>query len=291
MAEQKAGLLHIRCWDVGRGTAVAIQGPAGGWLLFDLGQKALGKGKVFSPVRHLYREYGVREVEHIILSHPHQDHIADLPAALDLLKAKHWACPQHLLRREVMKGVGQRHRALFQQYWNVQKEAALWDGWRQWQGMELALFSPQPKGRGGQNHQNPNNHSLVLLLRWQGFQMVLCGDNEAASWRWLMAQPAFAEALPATTVLLAPHHGRRSSFYAAAVKAMSPQVTIIQDGARQKTSVTHAYTRKSSGRHLLAASHIQHRKVLSSRRDGRIYLQAGTDPLTGDFYWRVEGNI
>ena len=66
--------LVFTLWDVGHGISIWIQTPSGAHHWIDL-----GKTPEFSPSEYVGRRYGVTKIDYLIVSHPDQDHLEDLP--------------------------------------------------------------------------------------------------------------------------------------------------------------------------------------------------------------------
>ncbi len=65
-------------WDVGHGLSTWLQMPSGHSHWIDLGST-----QDFSPSQHVKDNYGVASVDYLIISHPDQDHLSDLPNFLE----------------------------------------------------------------------------------------------------------------------------------------------------------------------------------------------------------------
>jgi len=124
--------------------------------------------------------------------------------------------------------------------------------------------------------QNLNNHSLVVVLTYQGMKILIPGDNEAASWNELMRNFSFNLAVQNTTVLIAPHHGREAGFCAELLDLMKPRLVVVSDGVACDTSATGRYSQKASGCLVRnGTGMIDTRKCLTTRQDGHVTLKFG----------------
>jgi competence protein ComEC len=72
-----------------------------------------------------------------------------------------------------------------------------------------------------------NDRALVLRLQYGAFRILLTGDIQHNTGRWLLTQDLDLRA----DVLQVPHHGSRTSTSAAFVQRVQPQVGIISVGA------------------------------------------------------------
>ena len=89
-----------------------------------------------------------------------------------------------------------------------------------------------PPGSAGKQHalwtpRNENDRSLVLRLQYGALRLLLTGDIEQGTERWLLAQGADVRA----DILKVPHHGSKTSTSLAFVQQVRPQVGIISTGA------------------------------------------------------------
>ncbi|MCF1437964.1 MAG: DNA internalization-related competence protein ComEC/Rec2 [Shewanella sp.] len=89
----------------------------------------------------------------------------------------------------------------------------------QWQGLDLAILGPPVPLEG-------NDGSCVLKVSDAGFSMLLPGDIELAGEQALMQSGKYLEA----QVLVAPHHGSRTSSSIEFIQAVSPQLVLFPAG-------------------------------------------------------------
>ena len=66
-------------WDVQHGNAVYIKTPNNRHIVIDLGTGSYGNNNLeFSPLLHLKNRWNVNQLDYVIVTHPHQDHIDDI---------------------------------------------------------------------------------------------------------------------------------------------------------------------------------------------------------------------
>ena len=84
------GLLKVHVIDVGTGLAVFIDGP-GFTMLYDGGSQddlATGKdNRILAYIQSVHA--GLQTLDHLVLSHPHKDHLELLPDVFDRLAVRH----------------------------------------------------------------------------------------------------------------------------------------------------------------------------------------------------------
>ena len=83
---------------------------------------------------------------------------------------------------------------------------------------------------------NFNNFSPVTIVRLGGIKIVICGDNETASFEKLMNQTGFQSDVSDADILVAAHHGRETGYYKDFVDKVNPRLTIISDTSKSKTT-------------------------------------------------------
>ena len=262
--------LRLIAWNVQHGSAALIQTPNGQRIAIDLGASA-----GFSPLLYMKYQMGINQLDKVIVTHPHMDHIEDI-ANFDLLNPRVFLRPRHLTADDISSGhgnVGQEVVEIFQKYVEVDGRytepvqaiddpaLAINNG-----GVSISSFVPSqcPK-------TNLNNHSVVTVIEYQGVKILSPGDNELPSWEELLASGSFRESIRDTHVLVAPHHGRESGFHEELFDYISPLITIISDGRIVDTSATSRYSAKTTGRRVQRRiGTYEDRKCVTTRNDGHI---------------------
>lgn len=96
----------------------------------------------------------------------------------------------------------------------------------QWDGFSFAILHPV----GGADWSNDNASSCVLLIRGRGVSLLLPGDIPAEVEATLVA----GGQLPTMDLLIAPHHGSRTSSSPDFVQATQPRYVIFSTGFRHR---------------------------------------------------------
>jgi competence protein ComEC len=220
LASLPDGRLHVAVMDVGQGDAILVTAPSGATMLIDGG-----------PDRDLLlRRLGermpwwLRRIDVMILTHPHEDHVAGLVAALEryevgliLDTGRDYPNPTYprfldLARAEpggslVSARTGQRLRLSATTEFSMLYPTA------------NDVAAPLPEG-------DINNASVVGLLRSGGFTALLTGDAHAP----VEAMLAQRGLLGRVDVLKVGHHGSRSSTSPAMLATARPGAAIISSG-------------------------------------------------------------
>ena len=259
-------------WNVQHGSAGYISTPNNKRIAIDL-----GAGE-FSPLLHI-RGSGISQLDEVIITHPHLDHIDDI-LNFDLLNPQLLARPAHLTDSDIWAG-NQNASAEVQdkltKYCEINRkfsapgdpglnpENPVNNG-----GVVIERFHPSqcPKG-------NLNNHSVVTIISYLGVKILSPGDNESCSWEELLNMPRFREAISGTNVLVAAHHGRESGFYKDLFEYVTPLITIVSDGRAQDTNASSRYSVVSQGWNVKRRStgNREKRYCLTTRTDGSIEVE------------------
>lgn len=113
-----------------------------------------------------------------------------------------------------------------------------------------------------QEKDNRNIMSYVLLIVHGGHKIILGGDAEEDTWKFI--DEKYPELIKNVRILKASHHGRNSGYYQPAVKKMSPDYTIVSVGTKPKTDATNKYKQYSQN-------------VWSTRWKGNIVFELNSD--------------
>lgn len=66
-------------WDVQHGSAAYICTPNAQRIVVDLGTGKVGDGNPdFSPLLHLRDSWDITQLDGVVITHPHRDHIGDI---------------------------------------------------------------------------------------------------------------------------------------------------------------------------------------------------------------------
>jgi competence protein ComEC len=218
--------LRVTFLDVGTGDAIVVQAPGSRYLLIDGGGTYDGRfdigAQIIAPF--LWQHY-VRRFDLVALTHMHPDHARGLVSILRLFPARHFLTNGSPATSDYLRDL-----LLAGQRWGTQHHTAL-DGRRQWQWEQLQVTVLAPPETAALPHatwapRNENDRSLVLRLQYGGVRLLLTGDIEQATERWLLRHGTDLRA----EILKVPHHGSKTSTSPAFVQRVQPRVGIISTG-------------------------------------------------------------
>ncbi|MBN2410675.1 hypothetical protein JXQ31_03215 [candidate division KSB1 bacterium] len=119
-----------------------------------------------------------------------------------------------------------------------------------------------------------NNLSLVSFYSYSNIGILFPGNLEKAGWKKHLTNNEFCNCLKKTNFLLASHHGRESGFCEEIFDFCKPELIIISDEAiEHETQLSNLYSKYASG--IMFGDTL--RKVLTTRKDGKIKIEINTD--------------
>jgi competence protein ComEC len=220
------GELWFSLLDVGQGLAAVLR-TANHTLVYDTGARFSAHFDAGQAVVVPYlRARGVERVDMLIVSHGDNDHRGGAAAVLRAYPAA------RVFSSVAALGVAADVRPC--------REGESWE----WDGVRFTLLNP-PHGRFSRH----NNASCVLKVESAYGSVLLPGDIEARAEARLVAHygPRLAAA-----VLVAPHHGSRSSSTEAFIAAVRPRYVLVPAGYRNRYRHPHpevlARYREAGGR-------------------------------------------
>jgi len=277
-------------WDVQHGHSTYIKSPNGRHIVVDLGIGSYDdNNQAFSPLLHLKNYYQVNQVDFVIITHPHLDHIDDI-LNFDALSPKALLRPSHLKDEEVYhNNLRDRDKPKFEKYLEISNRYSqsisdtnpVYLKPDNYGGLKIERFHPT-----GCPRDNFNNHSIVTIFTFADIKVIVPGDNEDESFQELLQKEAFIEAISGADILLAPHHGRLSGYYDDFVNLVYPRLTVVSDGRFCDTSANPRYSSKSRGWTVYKNGIETQRKCLTTNSDGEIFVRFGFD-LNGKRFLNV----
>ncbi|MBV2120509.1 MAG: MBL fold metallo-hydrolase [Candidatus Thiodiazotropha sp. (ex Ctena orbiculata)] len=266
--------LQMYVHDVGHGQSVHLISPAGEVIVIDLGCSS-----TFSPLEWL--SSFTKTIDCLIITHPHGDHIDEF---LDIKKHKLnvrqlWR-PKDLPKEEVYKQNQTEYTDKLDAYYSMSDRynKKIEDNARVGNpsvsgGMLMTSYRSNDCGI-----SSINNHSLVSVIEYLGFTIVVPGDNEVPSWNALLKNTNFANVMQRANIFMASHHGRVNG-YCEEIFISKPDLCIVSDGRVQSTDARDRYTYHANGMkvHKRQSKSVEERSCVTTRADGYVFVNIDTD--------------
>jgi competence protein ComEC len=212
--------LALHFLSVGQGDAALIQTHKGRWILVDAGPADERHDAGREVVLPFLIRHGVKRLAAFVLSHAHLDHVGgalavlrEVPADLILEPAEPVAEPHYLGLLELAEERGVR--------WSAARagDSLLIDG--------VSLRVLHPDTTWARWHEDLNDDSVVLLVRYGAFEAVLAGDLG------VRAESLLAHQVGRVDLLKVGHHGSAGSSGAPWLDELGPKAAVVSVGSNR----------------------------------------------------------
>ncbi|HSB97524.1 MAG TPA: DNA internalization-related competence protein ComEC/Rec2, partial [Spongiibacteraceae bacterium] len=214
------GDCRITVIDVGQGLSVLVQ-TAGHNLLYDTGPP-FGPARTVAEltVAPLLQLRGIGQLDTVVISHKDSDHAGGWPTIAAQFSVQRLVIGEALPIANAPGSQANDDRPLPLPA-APEPEFCKDDMFWRWDAVGFKLLHPHGDEAGA-----GNNRSCVLQIDAGGVAILLPGDIERAAEQALLARAQ----LTAVDILLAPHHGSRSSSTAAFIERLQPRYVVFSTG-------------------------------------------------------------
>lgn len=202
------GTAEFTLLDVGQGLSAVVQTHRH-TLVFDTGPRfpsGFDTGK--AVVVPFLRKQGIEQVDILVISHGDNDHIGGARSLTERI-------PVSRLLTSVPQKI----------FWTGTESCHHGESWW-WDGVHFAMLHPPERTEGSRG----NDDSCVLQITAGGKRVLLTGDIEARAEQELLASATQLS----SQVLVAPHHGSKTSSTEAFIKAVEPLWVLYPVGYRNR---------------------------------------------------------
>lgn len=218
LASSNDGLLKIYFLDVGQGDSGFIVTPSGQQILIDGGPSDVVISKISSRM-----PFYDKDIDVLIASHKHSDHISGLMNVLDRYDVKNIV--------DTKIGYASSEVSKWDQLKRVEGaneiEAKAGGYIDLGEGIAITFLHPDSTLE-GKASKNPNDDSIVAMLQYKNFRVLFVGDAGAKVENAMMASGINLSA----DVLKVGHHGSATSTSTKFLSAVSPKVATIEVGSK-----------------------------------------------------------
>ncbi|MFH1351820.1 MAG: DNA internalization-related competence protein ComEC/Rec2 [Pseudomonadota bacterium] len=233
--------LKVTYLDVGQGNAALIQFPGKERMLIDGGGFS---GDYFDVGRMVVAPFlwysKISSVDYLVLTHPQEDHMSGLRFIASHFQPKEFwsngdkvATPSFIELMRILES--KKIKRLIPD--------DLRDG-RDISGVDIKLLHPPSIGeriRSPDEYTGLNNNSLVLKLSYEGSSFLFPGDLEKTGEEVMISN---AGPVLKSDILLAPHHGSKTSCSNSFLQMVRPRICIISSGSGSLDRFPHTETVK-----------------------------------------------
>lgn len=210
--QKSGGTLKVHFIDVGQADCILIQAPTGENMLIDAGNND-DKDTIVSYLN----AQGVKKIDVLVGTHPHEDHIGSLDTVIDTFDIGKIYMPKATTTTKTFEDVltAVRNKGL-------KITAAV--------GGTSINFSPDTKvevlAPNSNEYKDLNNYSAVIKLIYGNVAFLFTGDAEHISETEMLAQNYNLKA----DILKVGHHGSNSSTTESFLAAVKPSYAVISVG-------------------------------------------------------------
>ena len=208
-------LLRVYFFDIGQGDATLVRTPYNQDILIDAAPSNLIVSKLGSAL-----PLSDRDLELVLISHPHLDHFAGLLGVLERYKIK------KMIYGGEAKGAHPDFQRLLKELEKLSvpveqlvEPRTLNLG----EGLAMQIYSA---GSDLPAEEKGNNASLLVRLVYQENEFLFTGDLEQAGEEYFLQKGVLLEA----DVLKVGHHGSATSTSQSWLKAINPEIAVISVG-------------------------------------------------------------
>lgn len=214
-----SSFLKITVLDVGQGLSVVVmvEGEEGRYtLVYDTGPSYGSFSMADAVVIPYLRREGVINLDMLVISHSDNDHAGGASQLIDAFQ------PLQIMAGEPLSGFGDFDSTSSKQTIRHCNASLSWH----WNSVDFQFIYPSQLPPAQLTRIRSNNRSCVLQIRYRDQTIILPGDIEQEVERQLQK----LDITGPTTVLIAPHHGSKTSSTAGFITMLSPSYVVFSTG-------------------------------------------------------------
>jgi competence protein ComEC len=243
------GPLRVVVAAMGHGCGIVVRTPAGRCLVYDAGRLGAPGAARRSLAAVLWSE-GVSRIDSLVISHADTDHFNAVPELLTRFGVGELVVSRHFLGAP---SEAARDLLMLAAAWRIPVrtveagDSFAADPWCRVRVLHPEGLGPPGSASGDSIGLQPvtdNEASIVLSIEAAGRRLLLSGDLEGAALRQFVTRGP-----DSCDVLVAPHHGTRTSLPADIARETAPEIVLVSGvGGPAWPEVRDAYAAAVAGR-------------------------------------------
>lgn len=225
------GKLHLIVCNVGQGDGILIRTPRGSDILIDAGPD----DSILDCLSN-HMPFWDREIEILILTHPHADHLTGLISVLKRYKVMHYFTENvkndTLVYRKLQDALAKNNLTAKFSFAgdriSFADKTSLLTVWPQREWFENQKLQDSQNSSPDSSSLDVNGFSLITLLSYGNFKALLTGDAG------VLVEEKIADTVGNIDVLKVPHHGSKTGLSSLFLRETSPKLAIISLGAKNR---------------------------------------------------------
>lgn len=223
-SEDYSSKLILHFIDVNQGDSTFIEFPNGETSLIDAGSRGAGD-KVVSYLNNL----GVKKIDYLIATHPHEDHIGGLPKVIRNFDISKVYMPDKtsntLIFEELLKEIKNKHLKITL---GKGKDIIMDEG-----KLKYSILAPNRN-----DYSITNDFSIVTKVDYMDNSIIITGDAEKNSERDILNENYNLKA----DILKVGHHGGSTSSIEEFLNEIKPEYSVISVGRDNSYGHPHSET-------------------------------------------------
>lgn len=216
----------ITFFDVGQGDSLIFQTRKQKTVMVDTGGKEVKIGNIDNHNIAKYhiiptlKQKRITKIDHLIITHPHADHIGELPYIVQHIRIKKLYI--NLYSYSEIELIKIKRLCKIN---NIELIDATTIQFIQLNNSKISFLHGDIP-----NSNDKNEHSIILLIEYQRYKMLLLGDVTKNNESKLMK----IYQLPKIDILKVGHHGSKTSSSESFINLIKPTISIISNGKNNK---------------------------------------------------------
>ncbi|MBP3322332.1 MAG: MBL fold metallo-hydrolase [Clostridia bacterium] len=249
--------------DVGQADSILVKSPTGEHMLIDA-----GKNDGADDLIKTLKDYGVDDIDYLILTHPHEDHVGGADTVFEHFEVKNVISPDIGADSKTWRDVVDAIEA----EGCMDITASVGATYTLFEGCKFEILGPVDADT------DLNNASIVLRLDYYESSFLFTGDAEKEAEEAILARVG-KEKLD-VDVLKSGHHGSSTSSSEEFLSAVTPNYAVISCGKDNSYGHPHEETlEKYSSRGIITYRTDKEGTVIL-QSDGESLYRVSSDPST-----------